>query len=68
MNRLSNQIIEDFGGTTALAQLVKAPVSTVHSWRKSLIPPSRLDHLKLAAKAKGLKVSWDTLEAAGEAA
>lgn len=60
MQRLSDEIIDDFGGLAELARLVKAPVSTANSWRQR-IPHSRLDHLKLAAKAAGLKVRWETL-------
>lgn len=63
MQRLSDKIIEDFGGLTKLATLVKAPVSTVNSWRAK-ISESRLDHLKLAAMRDGLSISWDTLEEA----
>lgn len=43
-------IIDNFGGTTKVAKLLDAPISTVHSWRKNGIPPSRLAHLKLAAQ------------------
>jgi hypothetical protein len=47
-------IFDLFGGTTAVARLIKAPVSTVHSWkRKGVIPASRLHHLELVAKAAG---------------
>lgn len=52
----SETIIDGLGGTSAVARLIEAPVSTVHSWRKIGIPPSRLAHLKLAAAAKG--VEW----------
>ncbi|WP_324807168.1 hypothetical protein SH584_11355 [Sphingomonas sp. LY29] len=61
MFRLSDKIIDDFGGTTELGKLVKAPASTVHSWRNR-ITDSRLDHLKLAAAAAGKRVRWETLE------
>jgi hypothetical protein len=61
MYRLSTQIIEDFGGIAELARLVKAPASTVNSWR-TRITESRLDHLKLAAAVHGKVISWDTLE------
>jgi hypothetical protein len=65
MHRLSDKIIEEFGGLTELGKLVKAPPSTVNSWR-SKISNSRLDHLRLAAKATGKTISWDTLLAVDE--
>lgn len=49
----ANAVIEALGGTTAVAKMICAPVSTVHSWRKIGIPASRLAHLKLAASAAG---------------
>lgn len=61
MHKLSDQIIEDFGGLTELARLVKAPASTVNSWRAK-ISDSRLDHLRLAAAVAGKTIRWDTLE------
>lgn len=66
MKRLSDQIIEDFGGLAELARIVKAPTSTVNSWRRK-ITESRLDHLKLAAMREGKIIAWDTLEDGGEA-
>lgn len=62
MHRLSDKIIDDFGGLAELARLVEAPTSTVTSWKKRSISPSRLNHLKLAALASGKMISWDTLE------
>lgn len=56
MDAIANSIIDHFGGTSVVAKLLNAPVSTVHSWRKIGIPPSRLAHLKLAAEAEGLTV------------
>jgi hypothetical protein len=64
MKRLSKEIIDDFGGIKALADLVKAPVSTANSWRHR-ITDSRLDHLRLAAIQEQKVIRWDTL---GEAA
>lgn len=65
MHRLTDKIIEDFGGVSELAKLVKAPVSTVNSWRNR-ITDSRLDHLRLAAMAAGKEISWNALESAEE--
>lgn len=46
-------VIEALGGTSAVAKLISAPVSTVHSWRKIGIPASRLAHLRLVAEQEG---------------
>lgn len=53
MNTQASTIIDHLGGTSAVAKLIEAPVSTVHSWRTIGIPPSRLAHLRLAAQAAG---------------
>lgn len=63
MQKLTAKIIDEFGGTTELAKLVRAPVSTVNSWRRR-ITDSRLNHLQLAAMAAGKVISWDALEEA----
>lgn len=68
MQKLSDRIIEDFGGLAELSKLVKAPASTVNSWRRNGISASRLDHLRLAAMAAGKVVAWDTLEPAQDEA
>lgn len=57
-----NEIIDGLGGTTAVARLLSAPSSTVHSWRKNGIPPSRLAHLKLAAQADGREWPFDAAQ------
>jgi hypothetical protein len=49
----ADQVIDALGGTTAVATAINAPTSTVHSWRKIGIPPSRLAHLKLVAAQDG---------------
>lgn len=61
MHRLSDEIIDDFGGLSELARIVDAPPSTVSSWRQRL-SKSRLNHLRLAAVAHGKTIRWDTLE------
>lgn len=68
METPASRVIDAFGGTTAVARLVEAPVSTVHSWRKNGIPSSRLHHLRLASRAKRLKVDIDALLACTAAA
>lgn len=47
------EVIDTLGGTSAVAKLIDAPTSTVFSWRKIGIPPSRLAHLKLIADQQG---------------
>jgi hypothetical protein len=61
MNTFADKIIEHLGGTTKVAKLTEAPVSTVHSWRKNGIPPSRLAHLKLAAHVAGIPIDVEKL-------
>jgi hypothetical protein len=53
MNENASTIIDFLGGTTAVAKLMHAPISTVHSWRRIGIPKSRLAHLELVAKTQG---------------
>jgi len=50
MNTEADRIIDGLGGTSAVAKLIQAPTSTVHSWRRIGIPASRMAHLKLAAR------------------
>lgn len=52
--------MEALGGTSKVATLIKAPISTVHSWKRTGITESRLDHLKLAAAAAGIEIDWET--------
>jgi hypothetical protein len=68
METYADKIIDGLGGTTAVAKMLAAPASTVHSWRKNGIPRSRLAHLKLAAHAAGKRVDWDAIEPAAKAA
>lgn len=63
MDNAASKIIDALGGTTAVAKMTEAPVSTVHSWRKNGIPASRLAHLKLVAQAKNLPVNIEGLAA-----
>jgi hypothetical protein len=60
MSTLADRTIDALGGTTSVSRMTEAPVSTVHSWRKNGIPPSRLAHLKLAAQAAGYVMDWQT--------
>lgn len=53
MDTQAIKIIDDLGGTTVVAKLIDAPVSTVHSWRSIGIPKSRLAHIRLVAANEG---------------
>jgi len=61
-------VIDHLGGTSAVAKLIEAPVSTVHSWRAIGIPSSRMAHLRLAAKATGRPLPDDLSQIEGKAA
>lgn len=54
METFANEVINLLGGTSAVARLIEAPPSTVHSWRKIGIPASRLAHLRLIAQGQGV--------------
>lgn len=45
-------VIDALGGTTKLAELIEAPISTVQSWKYIGIPASRMAHLRMIAKAR----------------
>jgi hypothetical protein len=47
MDNATDTLIDALGGTTAVANGIHSPVSTVHSWRKNGIPLSRLAHMRL---------------------
>ena len=64
MDAFSNKVIDALGGTSAVARLTEAPVSTVHSWRKNGIPPSRLAHLRLIAFQKNVMLPTLSQDAA----
>lgn len=46
------RIIDELGGTTVVARAIGAPVSTVHSWRKSRIPHWRVAAIEALASQK----------------
>ena len=62
MSNIANNVIDYLGGTTAVAKMVEAPVSTVHSWRSIGIPKSRLAHLRLVAHFQGMTLPVDLTE------
>lgn len=53
MTTIADAVIDHLGGTSAVAKLIEAPVSTVHSWRTIGIPSSRMAHLRLVANNEG---------------
>lgn len=59
MNSEAHAVIDHLGGTSAVAKMIEAPLSTVHSWRTIGIPKSRLAHLRLAAKVAGKELPED---------
>lgn len=44
----ANKIIDELGGTSAVAELCEVTPQAVSQWRESRIPPARLMFLKLA--------------------
>ena len=54
MTKRYEDVVAAFGGMTKLAQALEAPPSTVFSWRKSGIPASRMAHIRLVAKERGI--------------
>lgn len=64
----ADQVIDALGGTTEVARLIESPISTVHSWRKIGIPPSRLAHLKLVADQLGKELPEPPSQEASRAA
>jgi hypothetical protein len=54
----ASDIIELFGGITALSTLSGVPTSTIHSWRhKNQIPAWRQPQLLALAVANGIELS-----------
>jgi hypothetical protein len=62
MRTIADAVIDHLGGTSAVAKLIEAPVSTVHSWRTIGIPSSRMAHLRLVAKTEGKPLPDDLAE------
>jgi hypothetical protein len=52
------ELIKEVGGATVLANELKIPVPTAHSWlQKDKIPSWRMEHVLTVARAKGIDVS-----------
>jgi hypothetical protein len=60
MKTFADNVIDALGGSTAVSRKTGAPLSTVHSWRRNGLPPSRLEHLKLIAAQDGVAIDWTT--------
>lgn len=60
MNTEANAVLDHLGGTSKVAALIHAPVSTVHSWREIGIPASRMAHLRLASRETATPLPDDT--------
>lgn len=48
MDKEANRIIDDLGGTNAVARMFDIEPPSVSDWRKTGIPKARLMYLKLA--------------------
>lgn len=68
METYADTVIDALGGTSEVARSIEAPTSTVHSWRRIGIPSSRLAHLRLIAKDRGIEIPEPPAEAAQDAA
>jgi hypothetical protein len=59
MNVEAHAVLDHLGGTSAVAKLIEAPLSTVHSWRTIGIPKSRMAHLRMVASEIGRPLPAD---------
>jgi hypothetical protein len=50
MDAFASALIDAMKGTSNVARLAKAPITTVHNWRRAGLAPSRLDHLRRIAR------------------
>jgi hypothetical protein len=50
MDAFATALIDAMDGTSNVARLARAPITTVHNWRKAGLAPSRLDHLRRIAR------------------
>lgn len=67
MRTIADAVIDHLGGTSAVAKLILAPTSTVHSWRSIGIPQSRMAHLRLVAENEGKPLPDDLNDLFGDA-
>jgi len=63
MDAFASQLIDQMGGTTAVANLARTNRSTVHSWRQAGLSPSRLDHLRRIVQDECPSVDIDAIAA-----
>ena len=50
MDRFASALIDALGGTVKVAELMHAPISTVHNMRTRRLTESRLNHLRRIAQ------------------
>lgn len=50
MDRFASALIDALGGTAKVAELMHAPISTVHNMRTRRLTESRLNHLRRIAQ------------------
>lgn len=62
MKTADEMIIDALGGTRAVARMIEAPSSTVHSWRSNGIPRTHRAHIALRAKVEGKAeaIDWES--------
>jgi len=54
---LTKVIVDYLGGPPEVADMTKAPVTTVHGWLRVGLSPARLDHVRLAADRAGKSIA-----------
>lgn len=64
MDRFASALIDALGGTAKVAELMHAPVSTVHNMRTRRLTDSRLNHLRRIAQDSVPPVNVTVLAAA----
>lgn len=57
MNAEACEIIDKFGGTSALSKLTGISTSTIHSWRKNGIPEGRMSHIRMVGEVEGVEIA-----------
>lgn len=64
MDRFASALIDALGGTAKVAELMHAPISTVHNMRTRRLTESRLNHLRRIAQDSVPPVNVTVLAAA----
>jgi len=63
MDRFASALIDALGGTARVAELMHAPLSTVHNMRTRRLTDSRLNHLRRIAQDSAPPVDVASLAA-----